>query len=221
MTINYNVTGSQRKELVGAIASKTGHKAKYMGMPSMAYEIGPYTVDKNGVLFWAETVAYSEIEHLAEQLAAAGFEAESEEAVESLNITVPYNWKSAKNRQNLQNIIKAKNELLKKSLSLPELPDVIFNTDETITFPWFKANSNPEEVHAYSALCIKICKSAQDATRVNSTEKIADNEKYAFRCFLLRLGFIGDEFKTDRKILLKNFTGSSAFKSGHKKEVEA
>ena len=41
-----------------------------------------------------------------------------------------------------------------------------------------------------------------------------DNEKYAFRCFLLRLGFIGAEYKAARKVLLRNLTGSSAFKSG-------
>ena len=40
-----------------------------------------------------------------------------------------------------------------------------------------------------------------------------DNEKYAFRCFLLRLGFIGEEFKQSRKILLSNLDGSSAFKT--------
>ena len=52
-------------------------------------------------------------------------------------------------------------------------------------------------------------------------EKATDNEMYAFRCFLLRLGFIGDEYKAARKILLRNFTGSAAFKSGPKaKEVE-
>jgi hypothetical protein len=45
------------------------------------------------------------------------------------------------------------------------------------------------------------------------------DEKYAFRCFLLRLGFIGDEYKKSRKILLKNLSGSSAFKSGSAKEV--
>ena len=39
-----------------------------------------------------------------------------------------------------------------------------------------------------------------------------------FRCFLLRLGFIGEEYKTERKILLKSLSGSSAFKSGAKKD---
>jgi len=43
-----------------------------------------------------------------------------------------------------------------------------------------------------------------------------ENEKYAFRCFLLRLGFIGAEYKIERKILLRNLTGSSAFKSGRR-----
>lgn len=38
------------------------------------------------------------------------------------------------------------------------------------------------------------------------------NDKYAFRCFLLRLGFIGDEYKIARKVLLKNLTGNSAFR---------
>jgi hypothetical protein len=62
---------------------------------------------------------------------------------------------------------------------------------------------------------------ARNQKRINAKEKEVDNEKYAFRCFLLRLGFIGDEYKTARKILLRNFTGSSAFKSGTKaKEVQ-
>lgn len=49
---------------------------------------------------------------------------------------------------------------------------------------------------------------------ISAKEKDIENEKYAFRCFLLRLGFIGAEFKGERKILLKNLTGSSAFKNG-------
>ena len=55
---------------------------------------------------------------------------------------------------------------------------------------------------------------SRNAKRVTATEKPVDNEKYAFRCFLLRLGFIGNEYKMERKILLKNLTGSSAFKNG-------
>ena len=48
---------------------------------------------------------------------------------------------------------------------------------------------------------------ARDAKRVSSKPTKTDNDKYAFRCFLLRLGFIGKEYKTARKILLRNLTG--------------
>jgi hypothetical protein len=41
-----------------------------------------------------------------------------------------------------------------------------------------------------------------------------DNEKFAFRVFLIRLGFVGDDYKNARKILLRNLTGNSAFKNG-------
>ena len=45
--------------------------------------------------------------------------------------------------------------------------------------------------------------------------KGVDNHKYAFRCFLLWLGLIGDAYKASRKILLKNLSGNAAFKCGH------
>lgn len=59
-----------------------------------------------------------------------------------------------------------------------------------------------------------LCKMSKDQKRISATEKPVDNERYAFRCFLLRLGFIGDEYKTDRKILMRYLPGNSAFKGG-------
>ena len=55
---------------------------------------------------------------------------------------------------------------------------------------------------------------ARSLKRVNAREKPVENEKYAFRCFLLRLGIVGKEWKDARKVLLKNLSGSSAFKGG-------
>ena len=77
-------------------------------------------------------------------------------------------------------------------------------------FPQVDADSAAAYTHFISALC----EMSRNAKRVTATEKPVDNEKYAFRCFLLRLGFIGSEYKAERKILLKNLTGSSAFKNG-------
>ena len=55
--------------------------------------------------------------------------------------------------------------------------------------------------------------------RVSSKPTETDNDKYAFRCFLLRLGFIGKEYKTARKILLRNLTGNSAFAAENKDKM--
>ena len=48
MIINYNVSGSNRKQLVAAIAEHTGEKAKYLGAPGFAYQIGGFTVSVDG-----------------------------------------------------------------------------------------------------------------------------------------------------------------------------
>jgi hypothetical protein len=61
---------------------------------------------------------------------------------------------------------------------------------------------------------------AKNQHRVTATEKAYDNEKYTFRCFLLRLGFIGPGYKTERKILLSRLTGSAAFKNGQRNSEE-
>ena len=61
----YNVTGMRRKELVAAIGEFTGAEPKYKAAPSFAYEIGEYTVDKDGTLTGPENPAL--IESLKEQ----------------------------------------------------------------------------------------------------------------------------------------------------------
>ena len=111
-------------------------------------------------------------------------------------------------------IKKAKSGLIKKALGLKDLP--IEEDSDEIVFPWFADASDlsPDEVKAYTAFISALCKLSANAKRVSMTEKPVDNEKYAFRCFLLRLGFIGREHKITRKILLRNLEGSSAFKNG-------
>lgn len=67
---------------------------------------------------------------------------------------------------------------------------------------------------AYAKFIAALCKLSMGVKRINESSKEVINEKYAFRCFLLRLGFIGYEFKQDRKILLEKLSGSSAFRNG-------
>lgn len=50
--------------------------------------------------------------------------------------------------------------------------------------------------------------------RIIATDKPVESKKYAMRCFLLRFDFIGEEYKTARKILLRNLTGSATWNGG-------
>ena len=68
-----------------------------------------------------------------------------------------------------------------------------------------------EEIEAISAFMTALCRMAKESTRVTATEKDVESEKYAFRGFLLRLGFIGSDSKAIRKTLMKNLSGSAAF----------
>ena len=84
-----------------------------------------------------------------------------------------------------------------------------------VSFPWFSERMlTTEEARTYTHFISALCEMARNQKRITAKEKEIDNEKYTFRCFLLRLGFIGAEFKAERKILLKKLTGSSAFKNG-------
>lgn len=116
---------------------------------------------------------------------------------------------------NLTKLLDAKGGLIKKALGISELPIEVL--EDRAAFPWFSELPDTDAVQAYTHFISALCEMSKNAKRVTATEKAVDNEKYAFRCFLLRLGFIGAEYKTERKILLKNLTGSSAFKNGGKK----
>lgn len=113
--------------------------------------------------------------------------------------------------KNLKKLIKNKETLIKKALNVPKLRIEV--TDETVSFPWFN-ETDGDIVKAYTQFIEALCKMAKEVKRVVSKEKPIENEKYAFRCFLLRLGFIGPEYSQSRKLLLKNLEGSSAFKNG-------
>ena len=82
MEIRYNVTGAQRKELVKVIADTTGAKAKYMGMPTAAYEIDYFSVTKDGTLLFDDRADSEEVEQVLEAI-AAGFECEPQDGGDS------------------------------------------------------------------------------------------------------------------------------------------
>lgn len=232
MEVKFNVTGKERKALVTAIAEITGATATYKGVPSCNYEVDYFTIDRNGTLSFDGRADSEEIENLFEGLAQKGFTAAEQETAEGtefaeqtaqgetlgLTVAMPKTYFSEDAMENLRHLLDAKGGLIKKALGIDALP--IETDDEKVSFPWFSIT--PEDsnmVDAYTHLIYALCEMARNQKRITAKEKDVENEKYAFRCFLLRLGFIGADYKTERKILLKNFTGSSAFKGGAKNEI--
>jgi len=286
MKITFNVTGAERKSLVGAISQELNAQTKYLGAPTFAYEVGGYHIDKVG------TVVGLDDEELVCKLAAHGFAGEVEydnlpphgepaydEAAwhdtcdreerdedgnwdgnetpyyrepryteeefglgvrrtedfqgengmraddvpepNALVIEVPLTGFTPEKLDNLAKLVKAKEGLLKAALGAENLP--IQQTDENggkLRFPWFDfgdecAYDYGDKVKAYATLVEKLCKAAKEKHRVTAKERDTDgNPKYAMRCWLLSLGFIGDEYKVSRKILLSRLDGNGSFKGG-------
>lgn len=249
-TIHYGATGPERKRLVEAMAEHLGCSSHYAGAPTFAYEVDYFTVSKDGAVSFDDRADSEEIEALCEFLTERGFtaedaparelekepeepqeenadrtgesEAQTEEPEEpntyNLTVAVPAESFTEISLGNLRSILAAKGTLIRKALGITDIPIEV--TDTRVAFPWFAGALAPEETKAYSHFIAALCDMAINQKRVTLKEKEVDNEKYAFRCFLLRLGFIGAEFKEERKILLRNLSGSTAFKAAKKGDAE-
>ena len=293
MELKYNVTGAQRKSLVGAISTLLNAPTKYLGAPTFAYEVGGYHIDKNGTLTGPDSL------DLEDALHQAGFDADGDtrhydepdtcesglggmgaldeapdidqhhpgqyadpeipftpemqkqiddyflglpmteeeelglgrtrredfqgengmqvsdvpETYEDIGLVIEMPRSSFTDTalDNLKRLVESKSNLIKKALGAETLELEI--TDDKVGFPWFEDGTDPDTVKAYTHFVTALCEMARIQKRVTAKEKETDNDKYAFRCFLLRLGFIGAAYKEERKILLRNLTGSSAFKT--------
>ena len=230
MRIEFNVTGVRRKELAASLSELMDMPAEYQYMPTCAYKISYFTVTKDGALEFDEPLTEEQLGKLMEFLNSRGFtatemptaaaESENEETAEevdsapqneNLGLTIGFPLDKVM-VSNLTKLIEAKGSLIKKALGLEKLPIEV--TEDKVNFPWWDTMPEDfEEITTYTNFLAALCRMSREQKRITAKEKTVDNEKYAFRCFLLRLGFIGAEYKKDRKILLKNLTGSSAFKA--------
>ena len=234
MERRFNATGERRKEMVKAISGIVGMKAVYMRMPTCAYAISNFTVSREGTLAWDERSSGELVEKVLAGLAQAGFTAEPEEAAEAqaepedsteeaaepqegigLTVSLPREFFTDAALENLRRLVEAKAALIKKALAVESLP--VEADAEKVSFPWFADGQDGDSAKAYTHFITALCDMARKQKRVTAKERPADNEKYAFRCFLLRLGFIGEEYKNERKVLLKNLSGNGSFKSGARK----
>ena len=235
MQIKYHLEGSERKALLAVMREILQDTPKYMGPPTFSFEIGPYTIDRHGTLDCPDHLDSTQIAMLIRELEHDGFIGEriSESAkpaeqqiietprkeivtttldsLDRLSVEMPRDGMTPTAMENLRRLVASKATLLKKALGTDNLP--ITEHADRIEFGWFRPTDDQAEITAYYQLVQGLCELARTQKRVSATEQEVENEKYAFRCFLLRLGFIGAEYKEARKILLKNLSGNAAFRT--------
>ena len=277
MTINYHVTGSERKRMVKALGELTFSDPVYAGAPTFAYQVGDYTVDKNGVISYPETVAQEAVMLLVERLGEHGFtpeqdaedapapvaaetpdvapepgedaepaEAETEAtqgaetpdmaaepaeedapddvAAESagteydpeddahLTITIPKAKLPDDALSRLRQIVANKEELFKRAMSADALPIEV--TEEEVSFPWFTLTGVEGEAAAYAQFITALCQMAREQTRILDKPYDGDNDRFAMRIFMVRLGMKGTQFALARKLMMKNLSGNSGWRYG-------
>ena len=237
MELRYNIVGTARKEFARVVGEILAVEVVYQGTPSFAFAVGGCIIDRYGnlhcppnsggeVFFWliAELkergyVAENEPKPptpVAEEESAKQDKSPTELAV--LVIELPNSGFTAESAANIGRIIQSKATLIRNAIGENLIPSAshlpVEVDEERIRFPWFIPGTSAVEINAYSHLLIKICEMAEKQKYVIAQERDVENQKYAFRCFLLRLGFIGSEYGAARKILLANLTGNGSHKNG-------
>ena len=227
MKIHYNITKEQRKKMVEIVGRTLGVQPIYCGAPTFSYKVGAFEITRDGSICFGDEADEAEVERVRTALREAGFVAEEDETEmptaevdseeDSLAISLPRRFFTETALKNLDALLASKGKLIQKAFNIEKATYTL--TEETIKFAWFHGKIAEDTVRAYTDFISKLCEMAQRQKRAVAKEKPTENEKYAFRCFLLRLGMIGDTYKMSRKILLQNLTGSSAFKCGHRRET--
>lgn len=219
-----------RKEKVKILGKHLGIKPKYLGVPSFAYEVGDFTITRDGTIInkAGDEMELDEILNSSEETTETEFN--------SIEISFPMEGHDERTIKNLLNMIYSKQSLIKKVFdcsenivekelideistleSLSEILTTInkenckgidFN-DEKITFNFING-----DIQTSSEFLSLLIKKAKELQYTSSKLIETDNDKYTFRTWLIRLGMIGPEYKAHRKTLLSSLTGSSAFRNG-------
>ena len=226
------VTGN-RKAAAARLAEITGQEAVYTRAPRFAYRIGDIYIERDGEITPMADMDWQPIRELANdglceveggQETGQNTDIERTNAdkarTDGLTISFPKGDFTEAALVNLEKILAAKAGLIKKALGADRLT-VDASDEKWVAFPWWDTLPTVEEATVYCAFIAAVCKLAQNAKRVTAKEAPVESEKYAFRCFLLRLGFIGADHKTERKILLSKLSGSAAFVSQDKADAFA
>lgn len=236
-----------REVLIDFLVNETGEKPKYLGAPGFKYEIGPYTVTRNGDLQLEGSADQEFLDHMRD----SGFMEKGEEE----GIKVPFLTDDVTARMNLISLMASKLPLINKAIgeknafiirkgfqkklkamnpgdldafrsalvsldASRNLRGFVFYDDKVI-FTGFPKNVSELEMEAYKQLAECLVRKSEKMRWVKQTAtQEVENEKFTFRCFLVQIGMIGDEYDTTRKLLIANLDGDGcAYKNPEKLEA--
>ena len=229
----FGVKGQERKALVGAISEILNTPVNYLGAPTFAYEVGNYTIDKEGTV----TGEYDPI--LFAGLAERGYEPEivtepdSDQVEESagdtsaaedtlpanspaenvLTIEVPIAGFTPKKLDILRRLIDSKAPLIKTALGVEELPIQVGK--DRIGFPWFRGGLDADSINAYAQFCAALADTAKRKSRVTAQpQDVYENPAFTMRVWLIGLGLVGPEFTLIRKLMVSCQSGCSSWRYG-------
>lgn len=235
--MNIRLATENRKAAALRLAEIIGGTSRYTKVPRCAYEVGPYFLEKDGTITVPEDADLQPLRTLAEEGLVEPFEVEAKpqaqdaeaaateanvagsdaEEADGLTVSLPMDGFTESSIDNLKKLVEAKAGLIKKALNADRLD--IETTDDRVSFPWWDRMPDHDEVQTYMSFIAALCKMAKEAKRVTAKEAEVESEKYAFRCFLLRLGFIGSDSKAQRKILMQRLSGTAAFPNKEKADA--
>ena len=233
---SFRVTGIERKAVSQIIAAVTNQAPKYAGPPSFAYKVGNISIDREGIItahvdeeLGNILTALKESGAIAMGYATITISMGEHSGVSLRNLVNSIYSKDAL----LQKSLVRNEQLLPTSLleiinevRLEEIEDfeecikeaetgrLKFDFEnKTISFSFYNATMEIDEVKTYLAFSTLLEAQAIKQKYTSFLQKKVDNDKYAMRCWLLRLGMIGAEYKKEKKILLERLTGSGSFRT--------
>lgn len=208
MALQFTSRPGGRKKLAALIATTLDAKAAYLGAPSFAYQIGQARLERD----WTLTGLTEARERLIlDASGAAGYDAQIEQV--GLAIVLPTGDWDERQRANLRALLDSKGRLIAKALGADHVDVEFDDGTDTARFAWFGTLPDASVAEAATVLITQMVAYASRVQRANPTPPSGTNEKYVMRCFLLRLGFIGDHYQSARRLLLAGLDGNSAWRT--------
>lgn len=202
----------RRAEVAKLIAQATGEQARYLKAPSMAYQIGQYLLTRDAHLEGPKLT-----EQLRQVLASRGITITAPAEEVGLAIMVPAAELGEQGRDNLTALMRAYGPLIARALSLsaPAGVEYIRHEDAGLVarFAWFTTLPDAEVASACQDFITALVAMARTARRLRGRAPQDDNDRYAMRTFLNRLGLSGDEHKATRRVLTRHLSGNGAWRT--------